>query len=508
MTEAKSGTGMFGTAQERALALRGELADLRRRVVSGSDARMRRWQHAPMREAFLGSAANLADWLALREIDLAPLQWPLAALGLSTLGRLEGHVRPSIDAVIAALSAISDKASPDDPAPDFPAPQAITQGEALLAERRDQLFGPGEAGGPHTRIMVTLPVEAADDPTLVTRLAQQGMDCVRINCAHDGPKIWATMIAHVRLAEAKVGRKLPVSMDLGGPKFRIGTVLDADRRRLGPGDRFAIALAPEQAPKSMPCAILSHPALVEALVPGAAISIDDGKLWARVVKHGEGRAVLEVEQAPVKGMRLKAEKGVNLPGSDLRVTALTDEDLLALDFVVRHADVVSFSFVQTVEDVQALVAAMTERARGARMPAIVLKIETPKAVRNLPDLIVAAGRVLPVGVMIARGDLAVEIGFERLSEIQEEILWLCEAAQVPVIWATQVLEGMIRDGQASRAEVTDAAMSQRAECVMLNKGPYVVEAVRFLTGILARMDRHQSKKRARLGPLRSWSQQI
>jgi pyruvate kinase len=106
--------------------------------------------------------------------------------------------------------------------------------------------------------------------------------------------------------------------------------------------------------------------------------------------------------------------------------------------------------------------------------------------------------------MIARGDLAVEIGFDRLSEIQEEILWLCEAAQIPVIWATQVLEGMVQGGQASRAEVTDAAMSQRAECVMLNKGPHVAEAVRFLRGVLARMDRHQSKKSPRLGPLGLW----
>ena len=107
--------------------------------------------------------------------------------------------------------------------------------------------------------------------------------------------------------------------------------------------------------------------------------------------------------------------------------------------------------------------------------------------------------------MIARGDLAVEIGFDRLSEIQEEILWLCEAAQVPVIWATQVLGGMVRDGQASRAEVTDAAMSQRAECVMLNKGPHVADAVRFLRGILSRMDRHQAKKSPRLAPRKSWT---
>ena len=141
-----------------------------------------------------------------------------------------------------------------------------------------------------------------------------------------------------------------------------------------------------------------------------------------------------------------------------------------------------------------------------RLPAVLLKIETPLGLHNLPDLIVAAGGVLPVGVMIARGDLAVEIGFDRLSEIQEEMLWLCEAAQVPVVWATQVLEGMAKDGQASRAEVTDAAMSQRAECVMLNKGPHILPTVTFLRDILRRMDRHHTKKADRLGPLHLWAE--
>jgi pyruvate kinase len=103
--------------------------------------------------------------------------------------------------------------------------------------------------------------------------------------------------------------------------------------------------------------------------------------------------------------------------------------------------------------------------------------------------------------MIARGDLAVECGYERLAEVQEEILWICEAAHTPVIWATQVLETLAKTGIPSRAEVTDAAMSERAECVMLNKGPYIGEAVRTLDDILRRMQAHQSKKRAMLRPL-------
>ena len=107
----------------------------------------------------------------------------------------------------------------------------------------------------------------------------------------------------------------------------------------------------------------------------------------------------------------------------------------------------------------------------------------------------------PVGVMIARGDLAVECGFARLAEVQEEILWLCEAAHIPVIWATQVLDGLAKSGRPSRAEVTDAALAERAECVMLNKGPYIVDAVRALDSILTRMQAHQEKKQSLLRDL-------
>jgi pyruvate kinase len=110
-------------------------------------------------------------------------------------------------------------------------------------------------------------------------------------------------------------------------------------------------------------------------------------------------------------------------------------------------------------------------------------------------------RRYPTAVMIARGDLAVECGWERLAELQEEILWLCEAAQVPVIWATQVLEHKAKKGQPSRAEISDAAMSQRADCVMLNKGPHILAAIRMLDNILRRMQGHQYKKTARLGKI-------
>ena len=205
-----------------------------------------------------------------------------------------------------------------------------------------------------------------------------------------------------------------------------------------------------------------------------------------------------------KGEKLKLEKGMNFPSIDLEIAPLTPKDLADLPFVATHADIVGCSFIQRPEDVRGLNAELAKH-RGDRPPQpLLLKIETGLAVRNLPRLIVQAGSHQPVAVMIARGDLAMEVGTERLSEVQEEILWLCEAAHIPAVWATQVLETLLKTGAPSRAEVTDAAMGQRAECIMLNKGPYIVETIRFLAGILRRMDRHQFKKTARLSALTSW----
>jgi pyruvate kinase len=165
-------------------------------------------------------------------------------------------------------------------------------------------------------------------------------------------------------------------------------------------------------------------------------------------------------------------------------------------FVATHADMVALSFVNSVEDVRELRTLL--EPLGDEQPAIVLKIETRRGFENLAAMLIEAMKGPRCAVMIARGDLAVECGFERLAEVQEEILWLCEAAHVPVIWATQVLESLAKEGLPSRAEVTDAAMAHRAECVMLNKGPYIVDAVKALDDIFRRMHGHQAKKQPML----------
>ena len=235
---------------------------------------------------------------------------------------------------------------------------------------------------------------------------------------------------------------------------------------------------------------------------GERVWLDDGKIGG-VVHHADDDSIeLTVTSVRPGGANLKAGKGINLPDTDLQLDALTMQDLEDLTFVAQHADIVNLSFVRRPEDVEQL---QRELARlGANEIGIVLKIENVAAFENLPELLLTAMRSPCIGVMIARGDLAVEVGFDRLAEVQEEILWACEAAHVPVIWATQVLDTLARTGQASRAEVTDAAMSERAECVMLNKGPYISEAIEALDSILTRMHHHQNKRRSLLRRLQAW----
>jgi pyruvate kinase len=242
------------------------------------------------------------------------------------------------------------------------------------------------------------------------------------------------------------------------------------------------------------------PEFFDSVRQGEPIWLDDGKIGGAITAVEPGRVTVEIKQAPVGGAKLGAEKGINVPETKLRVAALTEEDLEALQFIAKHADVVGFSFVRTEDDVRCLQARLQQL--GAENLGIILKIETRQGFENLPRLLLAAMRSRTVGVMIARGDLAVECGYQRLAEAQEEILWISEAAHVPVVWATQVLETLAKTGMPSRSEITDAAMGERAECVMLNKGPFVVDAVKTLDDILRRMQAHQEKKRSMLRKLR------
>jgi len=483
-----------------AVKLLAEVSQLRDGITAEAKETLAMWKPALKRPEFNAAAANLAAYLALRRHDVSRLQERLSHLGLSSLGRSEARVLPAIDAILASLSVLAGE-----PGRPYPSAKAQLAGASAIASEQAHLFG-RDPNGPQTRIMMTMPTEAAGDPDLVRRMIASGGDCARVNCAHDGPDTWKAIIDNVRAAAAELGRHCTILMDLGGPKIRITAVSREDKLRLHRGDRFVLTTDDVSKKAPMIEASVSHAEIIRKLKPGNAVWINDGKIGAKAVETSGGRAVLEVTSAREKGERLRPEKGINLPGVDLGIEPLTNKDLADLDFVAEHADCVGYSFVQRPSDIVRLQDELARRRPGKPPLAMILKIETPLAVRNLPRLIVQAGGSQPIAVMIARGDLAVEIGLSRLSEVQEEILWICEAAHVPVVWATQVLDNMVKDGIASRAEATDAAMAQRAECVMLNKGPHMVEAIAFLDEILHRMDRHQRKKSARLTPLSSWSE--
>jgi len=253
--------------------------------------------------------------------------------------------------------------------------------------------------------------------------------------------------------------------------------------------------------------VLIHPAqigctlssLIENLSTGQPVWIDDGKLGAVVEAVTEQGALLRVTVAKAGGVRIQSDKGINFPEARFNLPSLTRKDLTDLDFICVHADLVGFSFVETLADMACLMSELAKR-NASELP-IIAKIETNRAVKNLPDIILGTIGRHKLGIMIARGDLAVELGSARLAEIQEELLWLCETAHVPVIWATQVLESIAKKGTRSRPEFTDAAMAVRAECVMLNKGPYILDAIEALVSVMVRMHEHQRKKFSRLRAL-------
>jgi pyruvate kinase len=247
------------------------------------------------------------------------------------------------------------------------------------------------------------------------------------------------------------------------------------------------------APARIHCTL---PAAFDHVRVGDRIWLDDGKIGGVARSNDGERIEMAITHVPPAGGRLRAEKGINFPDTELGLDALTDKDLADLREVVQFADIVALSFVRSPRDVLHLGERLSEL--DGRHIGILLKIENAAAFRNLPRILLTSLHMPPVGVMVARGDLAVEIGFERLSEVQEEILWLCEAAHVPVVWATQVLEGLAKAGAPTRAEVSDAVMSSRAECVMLNKGPRIVSTVEFLVNILGRMEQHHDKRMALL----------
>lgn len=287
----------------------------------------------------------------------------------------------------------------------------------------------------------------------------------------------------------KMGEEFGLSpfVETGAKSLEVGP----SREKAVGKSRLKVSAKPEAAAAEVH---LMEPAMLKILRKGDPVFFDDGKMSAMVIAKRRGKVLLRVNQFSGTSFQLRGEMGVNFPTKKTTgiLPPLSAEDLTTFAFAARHADIVAMSFVRDKTDVNAILAELNQIKRAK--PGLVLKIETPDGFEKIAEILAAAMAYYPVGVMIARGDLAVEVGFERLAELQEEILCLCEAAHVPAIWATQVLENLAKQGLPSRAEITDAAMSVRAECVMLNKGPYIAKAVHMLRSIIKRMEKHQYKK--------------
>lgn len=555
-------------------------------------------------------AINLVHYTVLRRHDLRELQGDLMDIGVSSLATTEANVRAKLHAARAALRALGGDPGPWDLQT---IDDAIDSGDDLLQANAENLLGP-LPDGRTTRIMVTLPSEAATDVDLVRAMVERGMDVARINCAHDDAEGWAAMAGNVRDAAAALGRPVRIYMDLGGPKLRTGPIQAGPavvrvrpvRDRLGrpvepgqmwltgdlaadvPEDSVAVPVDPDWVarravgdeiafvdtrdrsrvyevvevgeggvlatcsrtsylvpglelaagddrtqvgslptveqrvrlstgdtlvltrdltpadPAAVPARLgCTLPEVFDAAQPGHRILFDDGEVEGVVHSVHADHLTVHVLRAQPGGKNLGAQKGINLPDTQLPVSALTPADEAALPSVVRHADVVGLSFVRSPDDVARMRQVL--EVAGGRDVGLVIKIETERAFADLPHILLDAMRWPRVGVMIARGDLMTEIGWERMSEVPYQILSLCEAAHVPVIWATQVLESLAKRGLPSRAEIIDASQGERAECVMLNKGPHILEAVETLDGVLRRMRRVRRKSRSLLRRITSWS---
>ncbi|KAA3438383.1 pyruvate kinase [Rufibacter hautae] len=564
--------------------------------------------------AYIESSKNLLHYLALRKHDIRELQGQLSSMGLSSLGRAESHVKATLLAVRNQLRLL--EAHLTHTAPEVVPFSSIPS--ELPSHITDLLGEPSP--GRESRIMITFSADMADDYQMVRDLLKAGMNCARINCAHDDNTVWEKMVGQIRKAEQEVGRRCIILFDLMGPKLRTGalkpgpkvvgihpkidelgqisasatvwlapqgvpapggadktlrvseewfahlkagdkiTFQDTRRRKrtlavvevkgggalvhlrrsayLSQGTELKLVqengeelneklstLPPvvfplnlkvgqelvlhresipgeparydkdghQTAPAHISCTL---PEVFSRVKEGEPILFDDGEIEGIIRKVTPDELWVEITAADAEGSKLRPDKGINLPESDLQLHKLTEKDREDLAFVVKHADVVNLSFVSKPAMVEELQQEL-QRLEATHI-GIMVKIETKAAFKNLPLLLLTLMQKHPAGIMIARGDLAVEMGWKRLAEVQEEILWITEAAHLPVVWATQVLEKLTKKGRPSRAEITDAAMAQRADCVMLNKGPFILKSVAVLDDILKRMQEHQYKKFALL----------
>jgi pyruvate kinase len=453
------------------------------------------------------SAKNLFRYLMLRSFDLRKYHDTLSDIGISSIRTAEGYVLSNLYHVVKNLRLIQNIPF------DFKLDLEIVgykKSKKLLKKHANSLFNEGTKEH-FTEIMVTLPIESVDDKEIIRNMVFNGMQIARINLSHGNLEIWNKMVQIIHEIQKETNRRIKIYMDLSGPKIRTSEIeihgkkgkikdnisikvgehiLLTKKDTLGKNSRFGSLN--EQIEKAE-VGVLLHQIIDDANI-GDVVLFDDGMVKSRVIDKKEDE--LEIVITDCYKTKLSSNKGINLPNTILKLPALTEKDIENLPFICKHADIVGYSFVRTGDDVKKLYAEL--KKNNAEKIGVVFKIENREAFENLPDILFEGMVRNKIGVMIARGDLAVEIGFDRISEVQNQILWICESAHVPVIWATQVLDNLAKTGIPTRAEISDAAQGAQAECVMLNKGPYINDAIRILKDILIRMEGHSFKKKNEL----------
>jgi pyruvate kinase len=324
---------------------------------------------------------------------------------------------------------------------------------------------------------------ASSSEALLRELMRLGMDVARLNFSHGTHAEHARVVERVRRVAGKEGRTVGILQDLQGPKIRTGRLKYGTAIALKPGAR--VTITPRDVPGTAALLSTTYPNLARDVTPGARILLSDGLIELRVKAiHGS-----DVECEVVNGGMLGEHQGINLPGVRLSVPSLTEKDRRDLDFGVRHGvDLIAMSFVRSADDVRE--AKRLVAAHQAAVP-VIAKLEKPEAIEHLEEIFEVAD-----GVMVARGDLGVEMSPERVPVVQKQIIRRAAAWRKPVITATQMLESMIENPRPTRAEASDVANAifDGTDAVMLSAetavGRYPRETVSMMARIIAEAEGH------------------
>jgi pyruvate kinase len=447
------------------------------------------------------SLLNMYHYLNMRKHDFASLQDDLTKVGLSSFGRSQAHMEASVNVAIKMLSMALNKEFT------LPDPRLSYEASHAIMDKNSEIFS---TSNDKTKIMITVPSDFTEQ--WFSDLAQEGVHLFRINTAHDDPKVWKQMAKGIKKASCEE-KDLKIYVDLAGPKIR--TILKKTKKSGKPekikvfyGDKVlihsSVSSPSGKETKHYDAVVGCTLEKIGSLVAtGDPLFLDDGKIELCIDKILGEDIVCTVLTRNDEGSKIKDEKGINFPNSDIAIHAICDHDKEVLPHICEFADIIGISFAQTPEDITDLIDELEKLGKKGEI-STVAKIETKKGVQNLPTILETLIKYGNSGIMIARGDLAIEIGFENLAYMQEEILDLCTAAHIPVILATQVLESKMKTNIPSRAEISDVAFAHKAECVMLNKGDYALETIKILTTIFAQMDLIFRKNKLLYNPSFQW----